>query len=312
MLIWTLAFTLCLSVFGSTAWLWWYIAKEKRIQNLAREVAHETESGGAAPVVLTESPEFRSPMAQWLASRESSTMETRGWSQRGFLWLTAGMAAAGIMLGIRLMSVLGPAAPVLAGGGCAVIPRVLRNKRRRKQLALYEFQFPDALDFLSRSMRAGNAFSVSVELLAAETTEPLRAEIARVTHEMALGGSLQDSLEGFARRVPLLEIRFFVSAVLLQRETGGNLSEILGKLSISVRERLRLRGQVHAASGQGRLTASVLTILPIATLLLLNLLSPSYAASLTSDPVGRNLLAGAAFSQLLGYLCMKKIVDIEV
>ncbi len=312
MLLWLVAFTLFLSIFGSAALLWWRLSQEKRIEELAKEIAPDTGQIGTPPVVLVEPRVAKSSVAQWFSSAVPSNGEKQGWSQGGLFLLTAGMAAAGIMLGIRLMAVIGISGPFLAGGIFAVVPWLLRSKRIKKRLALFELQFPDALDFLSRSMRAGNAFSVSVELLASETVEPLKSEIVRVTHEMALGASIEDSLNGFALRVPLVEIRFFVSAVLLQRETGGNLSEILGRLAISVRERLRLRGQVSAASGQGRLTAIVLTVLPIATLLMLNLLSPDYIGSLTKDPIGRNLLAGAAFSQLLGYVCMKKIVDIEV
>jgi tight adherence protein B len=104
----------------------------------------------------------------------------------------------------------------------------------------------------------------------------------------------------------------FVAAVLLQRETGGNLSEVLSKLALSVRERLRLRGQVKAASGQGRLTAMVLTFMPLATLVMLKLVSPVYLDNLLGDPLGRNLLGLAAVSQIIGYLVMRKMIKVEV
>jgi tight adherence protein B len=161
-------------------------------------------------------------------------------------------------------------------------------------------------------VRAGNAFSIALELYAAEAKEPLKSAFLKVTREMALGAGLEDALRGLIDRVPLFEVRFFVSAVLLQRETGGNLSEVLGKLAGAVRERARLQGQVKAASGQGRLTAKVLTVLPIAVVVLLKLISPSYLENLTNDPVGRNLLAAAVVSQTLGYLCMQKIARVEV
>ena len=134
----------------------------------------------------------------------------------------------------------------------------------------------------------------------------------KITREMALGAGLEDALHGLIARVPLLEVRMFVAAVLLQRETGGNLSEVLSKLAISVRERLRLRGQVKAASGQGRLTAMVLTFLPLGTLLMLKLVSPAYINGLTNDPVGRNLLGAAIVSQILGYMVMQRMIKVEV
>ena len=189
---------------------------------------------------------------------------------------------------------------------------MLAAKKKRKRLAAIEEQFPEALDFLARSVRAGNAFSIGLELLGTETNEPLKSEITKMTREMALGARLEDALNGLIARVPLVEVRFFASAVLLQRETGGNLSEVLGKLSLSLRERFRLLGHVKAASGQGRLTAGVLTVLPIATLGMLKVASPDYLNSLTGDSLGRALLCGAVVSQTLGYLVMKRITRIEV
>jgi tight adherence protein B len=129
---------------------------------------------------------------------------------------------------------------------------------------------------------------------------------------MALGAGLEDALLGLVARIQLLEARMFVAAVLLQRETGGNLSEVLGKLANSVRERLRLRGQVKAASGQGRLTAKVLTFLPIVTFAMLKLLSPAYINGLIDDPLGRNLLGFAIALQIVGYLVMQFMIKVEV
>lgn len=193
-----------------------------------------------------------------------------------------------------------------------MVPKVYRSRNRDKRLAAMEEQFPDALDFLARSVRAGNAFSIALELLAGESAEPLKSEIVKITREMALGAGLEDALLGLVARIQLLEARMFVAAVLLQRETGGNLSEVLGKLANSVRERLRLRGQVKAASGQGRLTAKVLTFLPIVTFAMLKLLSPAYINGLIDDPLGRNLLGFAIALQIVGYLVMQFMIKVEV
>jgi tight adherence protein B len=206
----------------------------------------------------------------------------------------------------------GPASLLMGALGFAALPRLYSSRKERLRRSAIEEQFPDALDFLARSVRAGNALSISLETLAGEAREPLRSEFLKVSREQALGASLETALGNLLGRLPLVETRFFVSAVLLQREAGGNLAEVLSRLANSVRERLRLRGHVRAVSGQGRLTAAILTVLPIVVIALLRILSPKYLDALTGDPRGRMLLGAAVLSQILGYLCMKKIVNIEV
>ncbi len=176
-----------------------------------------------------------------------------------------------------------------------------------------KISFPTPSIFWPARVRSEhNAFSIALEMLGAEASEPLKSEVLKVTREMALGANLEDALHGLIARIPLLEIRMFVAAVLLQRETGGNLSEVLGKLAISVRERLRLQGQVMAASGQGRLTAKILTFLPVVLLGILEVISPAYLNNLTREPLGRNLLGIAIVSQIMGYLVMQRMIKVEV
>jgi tight adherence protein B len=194
----------------------------------------------------------------------------------------------------------------------AALPHLYFARKHRARMTAIEEQFPDALDFIARSVRAGNALSISLEMLAGEASEPLRSEFLKVSREQALGASLDAALGNLVSRVPLVETRFFVSAVLLQREAGGNLAEVLSRLANSVRDRLRLRGHVRAVSGQGRLTAAILTVLPIVVVVLLKILSSRYLEGLTGDPRGRMLLGAAVLSQILGYLSMRKIVNIEV
>src|SRR5580704_12223928 len=147
-------------------------------------------------------------------------------------------------------------------------------KKRGEQLDEMESQLPDALDFLARSMRAGHAFTISLEMAGDEIAEPLGQEFRALFNEQNLGAPLERSLTNFCKRVPLSDIRFFSSAVLLQRQTGGNLGEVLGRLSHIIRERFRLKGQVRATSAHGKLTATILTVLPIATLGGLLVVSP--------------------------------------
>jgi len=145
-----------------------------------------------------------------------------------------------------------------------------------------------------------------------EMQDPLGHEFRSLFNEQNLGASLDRSFGNFALRVPLPDIRFFSSAVLLQRQTGGNLSEILNRLSHIIRERFRLKGQVKAASAHGRLTATILTLLPIATLGGLMLTSPSYLDPLLNDDTGRKIIAGGILAQIIGNFFIRKIIRIKV
>ena len=184
--------------------------------------------------------------------------------------------------------------------------------QRSKRLRLFEEQFPESLDFIARAMRSGHAFSVSLEMLGEETPEPMGREFRTLFNEQNLGAPLEIALENLAYRVPLLDVRFFVSVVLLQRTTGGNLAEILTRLAYLIRERFRLKGQVRAASAHGRITAAILTALPIVTVLLLRIIAPGYEESMAKDPDGKWLIVGAILGQVVGYMVMKKIINIKV
>jgi tight adherence protein B len=315
MLRWVSLFGIFTFIFGAAVFIWWQLENEKRRQRVLKNLASTVnlDTLAVSTTVLIEQPKAQSALASLFAGLTSSAAAGHKASiDFKFLLLTVAFACAGFVSGKRLESFIGLFAPWMTAVALGAMPKMYRSKQRNKHLAATEEQFPEALDFLARSVRAGNAFSIALELYAAEAKEPLKSAFLKVTREMALGAGLEDALRGLIDRVPLFEVRFFVSAVLLQRETGGNLSEVLSKLALAVRERARLQGQVKAASGQGRLTAKVLTVLPIATIVMLKMISPAYLEGLTNDPVGRNLLAAAVVSQTLGYLCMQKIAKVEV
>ena len=161
-------------------------------------------------------------------------------------------------------------------------------------------------------MRAGHAFTISLEMLGEELADPLGQEFRALFNEQNLGAPLDVALRNFAERVPLLDARFFISSVLLQKQTGGNLSEILSRLAYVIRERFRLKGQVKAASAHGRLTATILTILPIATMVGMMLVAPSYLKSMAEDSDGKWLIGGAIVAQILGNFFIKRIINIKV
>jgi tight adherence protein B len=174
-----------------------------------------------------------------------------------------------------------------------------------------EQQLPEALDFISRAVRAGHAFSVSLELLSNEMPDPIKTEFRRVFQEVNLGSALDTAMRNLAHRIPIIDVRFFVSAVLLQRETGGNLSEILTKLAQTIRERFRLKGHIKAVTAHSRMTAVVVGAVPIVALFLLSFSFPGYAEPFVKEPEGRTLAVIAIISQALGFLILRKLVNFK-
>jgi len=193
-----------------------------------------------------------------------------------------------------------------------MIPYLIVRHKRTVRLNKLEEQFPDALDFLARSMRAGHAFSISLEMIGEEMADPLGQEFRALFNEQNLGAPLDIALRNFTLRVPLLDVRFFSSSVLLQKQTGGNLAEILSRLAYVIRERFRLKGQVKAASAHGRLTATILALLPVATMLGLLMVAPGYLQGMAADDDGKWMIGGAIFAQILGNFFIKKIINIKV
>jgi tight adherence protein B len=200
---------------------------------------------------------------------------------------------------------------VLAAAG-AYVPLLVVLRKRAKNIANFEKQFPEALDFLARSMRAGHGFSIALEMLSADSPEPLGSAFRRISNDLQLGSTLDVALGRLLVLVPSVDVRFFVSSVLLQQETGGNLGEILSKLALIIRERFRLKGQVKAASAHGRITGLVLILMPVAVTVIMMIISPQYLADLAADKLGRLMIYGAAVGQVVGYLVIKKITDIKV
>jgi tight adherence protein B len=195
---------------------------------------------------------------------------------------------------------------------CAWIPYLFVLKKRSSRFNQFEEQFPDALDFLARSMRAGHAFSISLEMLSEESPEPLGLEFRTLFNELNLGAPLDSALTNLTERMPLIDVRFFASSVMLQKQTGGNLSEILMRLAYVIRERFRLKGQVKAVSAHGRMTAIILTVMPIVTMLALLLVAPGYLQSMAADQDGKYLIIAAITAQFLGYYFIQRIIKIKV
>lgn len=185
-------------------------------------------------------------------------------------------------------------------------------RKRASRMHRFEELFPDSLEFVSRSMRAGHAFSVSLEMIHREFQEPLANEFKRAFEEHNLGLPLDVALEKLAKRVPLLDVQFFVTAVILQNRTGGNLAEILDKLAFIIRERFKLRGKIRAISAHGKMTGTALSSIPILVAIMMFFTNRDYVLFFFNDEVGHYMVAAAIGLQMLGYWIIQQIVKIEV
>ena len=202
--------------------------------------------------------------------------------------------------------------PVVAAAVAGAMPLAYVALKRRKRLRTFEELFPEALDLLNRAIRAGHAFTTGLGMIATEAPEPVAGEFRATFEEQNFGLPLRDALQNLTERVPLIDVRFFVTALLIQKETGGNLTEILDNLAHVIRDRFRIYRDIKAKSAHGRLTAGILIALPPLMVVSFQIVNPNYMPVLFNDRAGPYILAGAAIWQLLGSLLLWKIVSIEV
>ena len=200
---------------------------------------------------------------------------------------------------------------ILAGLIGTTLPTVWLQQKRKNRLKLIEEQFPDAIDLIARALRAGHAFTTGIGMVSEEVGAPTGKEFQLLHEHQNFGMPLPDALKRFAERVDILDARFFVTAVLTQRESGGNLSEVLDNLSSVIRERFKVKRQVRVLSAHGRLTGMILMAMPPVMAFMLFQLSPDSTSLLLTDPLGVRMLVGAAVMQVIGALIIKKIVNVE-
>jgi tight adherence protein B len=302
------------------AYLWWNDRHGPEVKRLERRLK-AVAAGGHAPEqpsimkrrVLSESEGLQRILA---ALPRMQTLD-RILIQSGLtmtvaevLGLTLICAAGGIVMAL----VLGRGLPMAVVAGLLVgslpVSYVLRT--RAKRLAKLENQLPDAIDLMGRALRAGHAFPTALRMLGEEMADPVGAEFRVLFDELNYGVTLQSALLNLLSRAPSTDLRYFVVAVLIQRETGGNLAELLDNISAIVRARIKLMGQVRTLSAEGRLSAWILSSLPFATGLLLTLVNPGFLNVLWKDPVGLNLVYGALAMMGFGIWWMSRIVRIRV
>jgi tight adherence protein B len=193
----------------------------------------------------------------------------------------------------------------------AILPYSYASYRRTKRFQKFEELFPEAIDTLARAVRAGHAFTTALELIANEISEPIASEFRKLFEEQKFGLPVRDALMNLTERVPLVDVKFFVTAVMLQRETGGNLAEILDNLSYVIRERFKIMRQVRVYTAQGRLTMMLLMGLPPIIVVVMLLMNPGFIWPLFTDPIGNDLIVGGITLKTVGYFVIRRIIQIQ-
>ncbi len=263
----------------------------------------------------------QSAEAKWLLAIAARIPQLRGlggalqqaaipWTPQSFLALSVGLALAAALL----VAVVFPVWPaVLLAAACTgALPYLQLRRKTNRRLAALEEQLPEAIDLIGRAMRAGHPLSAGLKMAGDETADPLAGELRRVFEEQRFGMPFEEAIMGLCDRVALIDVRILVTAILVQRDVGGNLAEVLDKIAYVIRERFTIRRQLRVYTAQGRFSGIVLALLPVAVGSALFFINRPYMITLFFDPIARYFLILAVILQILGYFWIRKIVDIEI
>ncbi|HZM27740.1 MAG TPA: type II secretion system F family protein [Gemmatimonadales bacterium] len=300
-------------------WEWW--AERRRGKDVVEQLRSFAAQSGTDRASETLMRSAKIVEARWirpLAARVphlrdlANTLAQAGvrWSPQTYLLITLG-AAVVLGLGALALLRLWVAALVAASGG-ACLPYLYLQWRKTRFIRAFEEQLPEAIDLLGRAIRAGHPLSAGLKMAAEEATEPIAGELRRVFEEQRFGIPFDDALMGLADRIDLVDVRILVTAIMVQREVGGNLAEVLDKIAHTVRARFTIRRQVRVYTAQGRFSGYVLAVLPIAVGCAIFLVNRQYILILIQDHLGRWLLLTGAVLQILGFIWIRRIVNIEI
>jgi len=283
------------------------------IEKARRRGSHSLELQLVRDELLSDVPALHRALMRWpWAAKLRQLLAQAGMSIKpGRLVLPTGVLTLASGLAMQHLY-RNPLATLITAGASGFAPAAVVLFKRQRRFRDFERNFPEAVDLLGRAIRAGHAISTGMEKIAKELPEPVAGEFRITFEEQNFGLPARDALLNLCERVPLIDVRFFVSALLIQKETGGNLAEILDTLSRVVRERFKLYGEIRARTAQGRLTAGILIALPPAMMGALSILNPAYIRVLYTDPWGPYMIATAALMQIVGSVILWKIVNIEV
>ncbi|MBT2303032.1 type II secretion system F family protein [Variovorax paradoxus] len=238
--------------------------------------------------------------------------------QAGLKWPVSKLLLSCIVAGALAFAVMtsfahqGLLLAVMVSAAAAVLPLLHVQRKRSGRLAKLEHQLPEALDLITRALRSGHAFSSGLQMVGDEMAEPIAGEFRIVHDEVNFGVSLQQALTNLSERIPVTDVRYFVVAVLIQRESGGNLTEVLGNLSRLIRERLKLMAKVKVLSSEGRLSAWILGVMPFALGGVMYMVNPKFMGPLWTDPIGIAIVKYMLMLMAIGVLILRKIIRIRV
>jgi tight adherence protein B len=294
-----------------------YFQERRRQQDALRQLRSFTDDeqgGGLLRTADGEMPRWLRPLAARIPAFQDLDLMMDQADLKGhlptFLLGTMGLSLA-FGIGLLTLTRYWPAALIATAVG-ASIPYLIVRHRRNKRMYKFEEMLPEAIDLLGRAIRAGHPLSAGLKMVADETTEPIQGEFRRTHEENRFGLPFDDALLAMADRVSLVDVRILVTAILIQREVGGNLAEVLDNLANVIRVRFTIRRQLRVYTAQGRFSGYVLAVLPIAVGAAIYSLNPPYIRLLFTDPFGKLMLMTAVVFQIIGFLWIRKIVDIEI
>ena len=312
-------FILCLLVIELTAYgirIIQYPDRAEIKKRLRRSLTSESESEGSDIVkkmVLSDLPFLNQILSAFpgvdrleLLMRQANVKYTMSF----FILLSLALALSGYLLGVILLK--NPIFALLLGLAAASLPLLTLRMKKKKRIAKFEKQLPEGLGLIARALRAGHAFTSGMKLATEEFGDPLGPEFEETLDEINFGVSVPEALKNLAHRVDCPDLRFFVVSVILQRETGGNLAEIIEGLAQLIRERFKFRGKVRVLTAEGRLSAVVLVVIPFLLFLAISFLNPSFLTPLVSDPLGRAIIFIAIFMMIVGVFVIRRIIKVEV
>jgi tight adherence protein B len=301
-------------------WEWFQEQQRKRqmvdqLRTLANEPI-EGPVGGRSTVfrsAVLESPWLRPIISRFPQLRDAGfILQQAGlsWTLQTLFLLSIGTALAigSVALILSRSLPVGFIATILGG----MLPMMYVRRRRTKRLSAFEELLPESIDLVGRALRAGHPLTAGFKMAADDGPEPVAGEFRRVFEEQRFGLPVQDSLLGMADRVNIVDVRILVTAILIQREVGGNLAEILDNLSEVVRARFTIRRQIRVYTAQGRMTGYLLSALPILLFSMLYMINAEYMSILFKDPIGQTLIVIAITMQFIGFLWIRKIIKIEI
>ena len=297
----------------------WNSSRGPAASRIARRLrAMEQQAGERGPSMIRERLLSKSAPMQtflerlaWSARLDIMLLQSGlSWNVGHLLALMTGCALAGL----AVASYFGLAWPFVIALALLLgfLPIVFVRRARAQRLLKFESQLPDALDMMGRALRAGHAFPTALKMVGEEMPSPVADEFQTVFDEVNFGISMADALTSLAARVPVADLRFFVIAVMIQRETGGNLAELLNNITIIMRDRVKLFAQVRVLSAEGKMSAWILSLLPFGAALMIQFTNPKFLSVLFTDPAGRVLLLGAMCLMAIGIFAMRRIIDIKV